>query len=92
MSTGRRFNRTVQNSLTTNCRTLENKLLAEVPGISLATARQITDTMTLREFLEKPIEEIAEIKIGTKGRKLGKRTAETILRLFNYSTKKKTHP
>ncbi len=67
---------------------VQEKMLACVPGVSIATAREILAEYDLSVVLEIGLDEIKNFKIGKSRRCLGVEVSKRILKFFNDSEKK----
>lgn len=88
-STGRAISKKVLGSITNVHQIIQIRLLANIPGISRATAMFILSQFKLSDILSWEIGGIGMLCVsraadGKKAKRLGDKVAERILRLFNY--------
>lgn len=84
LASGRKIGKKAVTSLTNVTKLLQTRLLAHVPGVSMASAPIILESADLRNLLSWGITGLGMV-IATKGKKrLGDKVAERIIRLFNY--------
>lgn len=87
---GKTLPKRVATSLTTIDEPTETKLLAAIPGISVATSKSILANLPypsgqkLRGLLSWDVDSISMMSVGKANKKLGKKKAESIVRIFNY--------
>lgn len=65
-------------------KTVEIRLLAEIPRISKATSTTILANRSLRELLQMDVGAISLIQIGAKQKSLGMAAAANIIKFFNW--------
>lgn len=63
---------------------IEARLLSKIPGISLASAKSILESTSLRQLLSYEPGAISIFKVGKARRNLGTAKAERILKYFNF--------
>ena len=82
MKSGRKISKKAIASLTAINSITEYKLLSAVPGVSVASAKEIVSERSLSQFLSYSIEGMSMCRVGKKC--LGKERAARIKRLFEY--------
>ncbi len=82
----RKLSRVVINSISSQDKTMETKLLARAPDISIVVARELMDKHSLREILAMSTEELSNICVGKRQNRLGVK-AEKIHECFSYTTR-----
>jgi ERCC4-type nuclease len=87
LKSGRKMSAKIVKSLTNIDENMQIRLLAAVPGISRDSAREMIKTHTLRAMLGWGIGGLGMVVIGKNSRRLGDKTAEKVLRLFEYTRK-----
>jgi ERCC4-type nuclease len=83
LSSGRKINKTVANSLAGIDGATESRMLCGIPQISKTSTNYIVMRKPLADLLALNSTELAEININDK-KKIGAKIAENILRIFNY--------
>lgn len=84
LSSGRRIGTKAVKSLTGVDKLVEVRMLSVIPGISHATAVDITNSVELSKLLSYPQGAISIIKVGKSKKNLGMERASRILKHFNY--------
>jgi ERCC4-type nuclease len=82
LDTGRKITKKVSNSIRNLNKQHEIRMLAIIPGISRATAKDILVDNTILRLVTYPVEAISIIKVGVHRRNLGISRAQNIIKYF----------
>ena len=84
LSNGRKISKRAKASLMGITKVIEARLLSKVPGISAATANQLTTERPLNQLLSYDVGALSMRKVGKSQKSLGETRAKKILDLFWY--------
>jgi ERCC4-type nuclease len=84
MATGKKISKRVVAAVRDRDRALEAKMLAEVPGISIGTARLLLERETLHQLITGGAEKLADHVVTKNGYKLGPSKSARVMECLTY--------